>query len=255
MCSPEFVHSKKKKTKNKNTAPVCFRSRCLSTSPSRRRSRLLAGAPLASPCLSDSAQSSLTILSHRTELAPWNSPLAVLCRHRGTESPPVHQLAPNFSLWALRLARPLLSCHPSCPDAPRCPLVAIQLFIFLPPPFPQPVGMCRLYDSRDIQSEEEGSWFRPPYFAPRGQFVWSFSWTYCLIILRVDRYTIPPKKGEPTTRNTGQSLPVSPGRRRVLSAVNFKVTGARGWRGWAGSGRGRDGASERMNCAHTGSAL
>lgn len=38
-------------------------------------------------------------------------------RHRGSElkPPPVHQLAPNFSLCALRLARPLLSCHPSCP--------------------------------------------------------------------------------------------------------------------------------------------
>ena len=35
-----------------------------------------------------------------------------------------------------------------------------------------------------------------------------------------------------------------------LRIVNFKVTGARGWRGCAGSARGRDGASKGMNYTH-----
>lgn len=83
-------------------------------------------------CPSDTAlgksKSSLYIVS-LTRTVP-----SLSCRHRESElkSPPVHQLlAPNFSLCALRVARPLLSCHPSCPHAPRCPIVAIQLFIFL----------------------------------------------------------------------------------------------------------------------------
>lgn len=95
------------------------------------------------------------------------SPLTVLrdTAARGLKSPPgASTCSQLFSVCAPRLARPLLSCHPSCPDAPRCPLVAIQLFHFslpLPPtPFPptpttppQPLGMCSLYDSRRDSSE------------------------------------------------------------------------------------------------------
>lgn len=92
----------------------------------------------------------LPILSNRRRCL-GKYPLTVLQTPR-VQSPLAHQLAHNFSLCAPRLARPLLSCHPSCPDAPRCPLVAIQLFIFLflPPP-PSSVGMCRVYDSWEIR--------------------------------------------------------------------------------------------------------
>lgn len=72
------------------------------------------------------------------------SPLTVLrdTAARGLKSPPgASTCSQLFSVCAPRLARPLLSCHPSCPDAPRCPLVAIQLFHFslpLPPPHHSP---------------------------------------------------------------------------------------------------------------------
>lgn len=122
-------------------------------------------------------------------------------RHRESElkSPPVHQLlAPNFSLCALRLARPLLSCHPSCPHAPRCPIVAIQLFIFLflsPPP--QPLGMCRLYDSR---RDSKGGWgvasSVAPYFA-----VWRILVFY--VLSRGEGPSVHPKAPREATQNHG----------------------------------------------------
>lgn len=121
---------------------LLFQHRCLQVSKPRDESTPRRGAlsllSLRHRAVSKS-KSSATILPHRHR---WlgKSPLTVSQTSRvGTKSPAVHQLALNFSLCAPRLARPLLSCHPSCPDAPRCPLVDIQLFILLflsptPPP-------------------------------------------------------------------------------------------------------------------------
>lgn len=113
---------------------LLFQHRCLQVSKPREESTPRRGAltllSLRHRAVSKS-KSSRTILPHRHR---WlgKSPLTVLQTSRvGTKSPAVHQLALNFSLCAPRSARPLLSCHPSCPDAPRCPLVAIQLFILL----------------------------------------------------------------------------------------------------------------------------
>lgn len=117
----------------------------------------------------------------------------------------------------------------------------------LPLPPPQPLGMCRLYDSREIQRGGGGlASSVAPYFARPGRFVWSFSFTHCLVGKDPARLSLKP--GERRLKHTGLSVRLSPGRKRLLSAVNFKVTGARGWRGWAGSGRGREG----MNYTHTG---
>lgn len=92
--------------------------------------------PLSPACLMDGSVSARVSLPRRHPAAEPNPPLA-------------HQLAPNFWPCALRLARPLLWCHSSCPDAPRCPLPAIQLFIFpFPLPPTSPLRTHRLYDSR-----------------------------------------------------------------------------------------------------------
>lgn len=98
------------------------------------------------------SKSLLTTLSHRQRRLRA-SPLAVP-QTSELKSPPVHQLDPNFFFsrsGALRKARPLLSCHPSCPDATRCLLVAIQLFIFLFLP-PSTTSSSSSSASRDVSS-------------------------------------------------------------------------------------------------------
>lgn len=163
-------------------------------------------------CPSDTARSvkvnPLTSLYCLTDNADSVNLLSLSHRHRWSELNPLRyiNLLPNFSLCALRLARPLLSCHPSCPDAPRCPLVAIQLFIFLtPPPPPLPVRMCRLYDSREIQVKGFDFKRRPLLRAP-GQFVWCSFLTHCLFKKKTLRF----HPYSPRLRATGLSLPLSP---------------------------------------------
>lgn len=124
----------------------------------------------------------------------------------------------------------LLSCHPSCPDAPRCPRVAIQLFISLFPP-PQPVGMCRLNDSREIQ-RGGGGWLVDSSIAPS---------TLCFSL------------GSSASRSDSKHRTVFasvPGSEAAPLRSQFWSDRGPGLERVTGSGRGRDGASLHTQSAH-----